>query len=78
MNVSFLDDLVFFIDRMVSYLILIFFISGFLVFEQVCIAAADVNRIDIIDHCLYHLNKEFPGSMRVKKLQVLKLELTEK
>lgn len=50
----------------------------YLVLEQVCIAAADVNRMDLIDRCLYNLNCEFPGSLRVKRLQVLKLELTEK
>lgn len=51
---------------------------GYLILEQVCIAAADVNRIDIIDQCLYSLHNEFPGSLRVKRLQVLKLELAEK
>ncbi|EEB17578.1 conserved hypothetical protein [Pediculus humanus corporis] len=50
----------------------------FIILEQVCIAAADVNRIDLIDQCLISLHNEFPGSLRVKRLQVLKLELSEK
>lgn len=50
----------------------------YLILEQVCIAAADVNKIGIIDQCLYSLHNEFPGSLRVKRLQVLKLELAEK
>ena len=54
------------------------FLTGFIILEQVCIAAADVNRIDLIDQCLISLHNEFPGSLRVKRLQVLKLELSEK
>lgn len=65
-------------SALISLIIFYFSIVGFLVLEQVCIAAADVNRMDLIDRCLYSLNKEFPGSLRVKQLQVLKLELAEK
>lgn len=54
------------------------YFTEYLVLEQVCIAAADVNRIDIVDDCLRELNVEFPGSLRVKRLQVLKLEMAGK
>lgn len=50
----------------------------FLLLEQVCTAAADVNRIDILDDCLHELITEFPGSLRVKRLQALKLEVAGK
>lgn len=54
------------------------FFSEYLILEQVSMAAADLNRVDVIDHCLYKLHNEFPGSLRVKRLQVLKLEVAEK
>lgn len=49
-----------------------------LVWEQVCIAALDCNRIDVVDICLVSLATEFPSSMRVRKLQAMKFEALEK
>lgn len=49
-----------------------------LVWEQVCIAALDCNRMDVVDICLVSLATEFPASMRVRKLQAMKLEALEK
>lgn len=52
--------------------------AGLLVWEQVCIAALDCNRIDVVDICLVSLASEFPSSMRVRKLQAMKFEALEK
>ncbi|KAJ1529292.1 hypothetical protein ONE63_006089 [Megalurothrips usitatus] len=49
-----------------------------LVWEQVCVAALDCNRMDVVDICLVSLATEFPSSMRVRKLQAMKLEALEK
>ena len=49
-----------------------------LILEQVCIAALDCNRIDVSDQCLKILSKEFPTSLRVRKLNALKFEALEK
>ncbi|KAK7864993.1 hypothetical protein R5R35_004956 [Gryllus longicercus] len=49
-----------------------------LVLEQVCLASLDTNRLDIADKCLQSLAAEFPSSLRVRKLQALKLETLEK
>jgi len=53
-------------------------IPEYLILEQVCFAAADVRRNDIVDDCLLELCAEFPGSMRIQRLQILKLEMNEK
>uniref|UniRef100_T1IPG5 ER membrane protein complex subunit 2 n=1 Tax=Strigamia maritima TaxID=126957 RepID=T1IPG5_STRMM len=47
------------------------------VYEQVCIAALDCNRIDVAQSCLKKLNKQFPGSLRVTKLRAMELEALE-
>ncbi|XP_046396800.1 ER membrane protein complex subunit 2-like [Ischnura elegans] len=49
-----------------------------MVYEQVCLAALDTNRMDIADQCLLALKKEFSGSLRVRKLQAMKLEAMER
>ncbi|KAG8228982.1 hypothetical protein J437_LFUL009540 [Ladona fulva] len=49
-----------------------------LVYEQVCLAALDTNRMDIADQCLVALKKEFSTSLRVRKLQAMKLEAMER
>ncbi|KAK3923910.1 ER membrane protein complex subunit 2 [Frankliniella fusca] len=49
-----------------------------LVWEQVCVAALDCNRMDVVDVCLVSLATEFPSSMRVRKLQAMKMEALEK
>lgn len=51
---------------------------GFLVYEQVCIAALDCSRIKIADLCIKALSDEFPGSLRVHKLHAMKLEALER
>lgn len=53
-------------------------VAGLLVWEQVCIAALDCNRMDVVDICLVSLATEFPSSMRVRRLQAMKLEALEK
>ncbi|XP_071451020.1 ER membrane protein complex subunit 2-A-like isoform X2 [Hetaerina americana] len=49
-----------------------------MVYEQVCLAALDTNRMDVADQCLLALKKEFSGSLRVRKLQAMKLEAMER
>ncbi|CAD5216039.1 unnamed protein product [Bursaphelenchus xylophilus] len=44
------------------------------ILEQVAIAALDSNRQDLALECLQTLNKQFPNSARVTKLQALRLE----
>ncbi|CAD5211781.1 unnamed protein product [Bursaphelenchus okinawaensis] len=44
------------------------------ILEQVTIAALDSNRQDLALECLQTLNKQFPNSTRVTKLQALRLE----
>lgn len=53
-------------------------ISGFNVLEQVSIAALDCNRIDVAASCIHTLIKEFPKSLRVRTLIVMKLEAQER
>lgn len=48
------------------------------VLEQVCVAALDCNRMDIVDECLLELSNQFPSSLRIHKLQAMKLEAQER
>lgn len=48
------------------------------VLEQVCVAALDCNRMDIANECLHLLSSQFPGSLRIHRLQALKLEAQER
>lgn len=41
------------------------------VIEQFCIAAIDLHDKSIIDTCLNRLNKQFPGSIRVRLLNIM-------
>jgi len=41
------------------------------VLEQVCIAAIDLYRDDIMKWCIKELDKKFPNSMRVKRLKMM-------
>uniref|UniRef100_A0A1B6GJS2 ER membrane protein complex subunit 2 n=2 Tax=Proconiini TaxID=565685 RepID=A0A1B6GJS2_9HEMI len=50
----------------------------YVVYEQVFIAALDCNRIDVANECLHALTAEFPDSLRIYKLQVMKLEAQER
>lgn len=50
----------------------------FNVLEQVSIAALDCNRIDVAASCIHTLIKEFPKSLRVRTLIVMKLEAQER
>jgi len=49
-----------------------------IIYEQVCIAACDCGRINIAQKCIEALKIQFPGSLRVRKLQGLLLEVFEK
>nr|CAG4641164.1 EOG090X0CGE [Eulimnadia texana] len=52
--------------------------EGWLVLEQVCIAAFDCHNMGVADFCLSKLSREFPGSLRVKKLKAMKFEVQER
>ena len=52
--------------------------AGWMVEEQVFIAALDCNRPDVADECLAALRTQFPESMRVAKLKGMKLESLER
>uniref|UniRef100_A0A0R3RTN8 ER membrane protein complex subunit 2 n=1 Tax=Elaeophora elaphi TaxID=1147741 RepID=A0A0R3RTN8_9BILA len=45
-----------------------------LVYEQVCIAALDLARTDVVMECIQALQERFPRSNRVLKLQAMRLE----
>ncbi|GIY94024.1 ER membrane protein complex subunit 2 [Caerostris extrusa] len=49
-----------------------------LVYEQVCLAALDCHRLDIAQECLEALDKQFPGSLRVRKLRAMEFEALER
>uniref|UniRef100_A0A1I7YEV3 ER membrane protein complex subunit 2 n=1 Tax=Steinernema glaseri TaxID=37863 RepID=A0A1I7YEV3_9BILA len=45
-----------------------------IVYEQVCIAALDCDRQDVATECIVALDKQFPNSNRVMKLQAMRFE----
>lgn len=47
------------------------------VYEQVCKAAYDCQRLDIAEDCIRALNKQFPDSLRVRILLGMRLEMLE-
>ncbi|KAL3993889.1 Tetratricopeptide repeat family protein [Acanthocheilonema viteae] len=49
-----------------------------LVYEQVCIAALDLVRTDIVMECIQALQEKFPRSNRVLKLQAMRFEALER
>ncbi|XP_013782710.1 ER membrane protein complex subunit 2-like [Limulus polyphemus] len=49
-----------------------------LVYEQVCIAALDCHNFILVQECLRTLDRQFPGSMRVRKLRAMKYEALER
>lgn len=53
-------------------------IAEYVAYEQVFVAALDCNRIDVANECLHALSAEFPDSLRIYKLQVMKLEAQER
>nr|SVE84484.1 EOG090X0CGE [Daphnia pulex] len=52
--------------------------EGWLVLEQVFIAALDCHNMEVANFCLSKLNQEFPDSLRVKRLKAMKYEASEK
>lgn len=50
----------------------------YLVLEQVFIAALDAYDMKIADDCLDTLSEQFPNSLRIQRLQALKLEALER
>ncbi|XP_054266809.1 ER membrane protein complex subunit 2-like [Macrosteles quadrilineatus] len=50
----------------------------YVAYEQVFVAALDCNRIDVANECLHALTAAFPDSLRIYKLQVMKLEAQER
>ncbi|VDN18681.1 unnamed protein product [Gongylonema pulchrum] len=49
-----------------------------LVYEQVCIAALDTARADVVVECIRALQAKFPRSNRVLKLQAMRLEALQR
>ncbi|PRD29955.1 UNVERIFIED_CONTAM: emc2 [Trichonephila clavipes] len=49
-----------------------------LIYEQVCLASLDCHRLDIAQECLEVLDKQFPGSLRVRKLRAMEFEALER
>ncbi|KAF8787244.1 ER membrane protein complex subunit 2 like protein [Argiope bruennichi] len=49
-----------------------------LIYEQVCLAALDCHRLDIAQECLETLDKQFPGSFRVRKLRAMEFEALDR
>jgi len=49
----------------------------FLILEQVCIAALDCHILSVAKTCIENLTKEFPNSLRVKKLEAMYFEANE-
>ncbi|XP_044761337.1 ER membrane protein complex subunit 2-like [Coccinella septempunctata] len=47
------------------------------ILEQVCLAALDFYNVDIAQKCIWRLYKEFPDSLRVKKLEAMYHEASE-
>jgi len=45
-----------------------------LICEQVCMAALDTSHFDLADQCIGKLKKNFPSSIRVAKLDAMRLE----
>lgn len=52
--------------------------EGWLVLEQVFIAALDCHNMEVANFCLSKLNQEFPESLRVKRLKAMKYEALER
>ncbi|KAJ1675448.1 tetratricopeptide repeat domain-containing protein [Spiromyces aspiralis] len=48
--------------------------EAWLAYEQVCVAACDLGRLDLARICLETLQKRFPGSLRVRRLHGLLYE----
>ncbi|XP_076456472.1 ER membrane protein complex subunit 2-like [Babylonia areolata] len=44
------------------------------VYEQVCVASLDCQRLDVTEMCIAALDAKFPGSVRVKRLEGMLLE----
>lgn len=49
-----------------------------IILEQVCLASLDCHDLNIAKKCVNHLYKEFPNSLRVKKLEAMCYEAGEK
>lgn len=49
----------------------------YLILEQVCIAALDCHILSVAKTCIETLSKEFPKSLRVKKLEAMYFEASE-
>ena len=45
-----------------------------LICEQLCTAALDVCKFDVAEQCLSKLKQNFPNSIRVMKLEAMRLE----
>ena len=52
--------------------------EGWLVLEQVFVAALDCHNMEVANFCLSKLNQEFPESLRVKRLKAMKYEALQR
>jgi ER membrane protein complex subunit 2 len=52
--------------------------EGWLVLEQVFVAALDCKNMTVANFCFSKLNQEFPGSSRVLRLKAMRYEATER
>ena len=52
--------------------------ESWLVLEQVFIAALDCKNMPVANFCFSKLDKEFPGSLRVQRLEGMKYEALER
>lgn len=53
------------------------FIVAHIILEQVCLAALDYFDVAVAQKCIGRLYKEFPDSLRVKKLEAMCYEANE-
>lgn len=50
---------------------------GYLILEQVCVAALDCHVMSVAKTCIENLRKKFPNSLRVRKLEAMYFEAKE-
>ncbi|UYV78654.1 hypothetical protein LAZ67_16002290 [Cordylochernes scorpioides] len=77
-NVRKPEDVIQFWDQSLSHNIHKLGDEKWVVYEQVCMAALDVARLDIIQECIHELDHQFPSSLRVRKLKAMHYEVLER
>ena len=73
------DEIVSFWDEGLEVSVEQFGDEKWMVLEQVAVAAMDMNRADVVHHCLVKLNEKFgASSLRIRRLQAMRLEMLER